>query len=1056
VTRLLSEHARAIWLAVILLTLAGVTAGTRLPVSLFPHIDYPRVVVSIDAGDRDAAQMAAEITRPIEIALRAVPGVTHLRSTTSRGSAEVGLNFAWGEDMVAATLATQGALATILPDLPQGTRFQVRRSDPTIFPVLGLALTSRTLDPAALRQLAELQVRPALTSVNGVAGVDVLGGAPREIAVDVDPGRLQALGVSLTDVASSLATSNTIRGAGRVEDRHRLYLVLVENRATSLADIASIPIKAAGQSAPAPANIPAGQPAPPASAGVVTLGQVASIHPEPAPVFTRVTSNGREAVLVNIRQAPTGDSVAIVKAVNARLAQISLPPSVAVSTFYDQSELVTGAANAVRDAILLGAFLAGLVLFLFLRSFRLMVITGVMLPAVLAATCLFLLGFNMGFNMMTLGGMAAAVGLVVDDAVVMLEHMMRRMQEGAAKDRQSLLSAAAEMAKPLYGSSFATIIIFLPLAFVSGVTGGFFKALALTMSATLILSLLYARFVIPLLAAYWLRDKDVQSAEKANTFMSRIERGYDAAERRTFGRPALFVGIIGVAMAALGYVAWTRVPSGFMPAMDEGGFVLDYKAQPGAALSDTDRLLRQVERIITATPEVASYSRRTGVQLGGGLTEADEGDYFIRLKGGSRRSIDEVMSDIRARIDQQVPGLEVELIQLMEDLIGDLTAVPQPIEVKLFSDDPRLLDASARKVGNAIGKIPGVVEVINGLRVAGDAISVRIRPGALAQQGLTADAVASQLEALVGGTAATQVRFGEQLLNVRVRAPAELRQRVSQIESLPLTSPDGHSVTVGQIADVGIAAGQQQLTREDLAPFVAVTARLEGRDLGSAMKDVRSTVAALRLPPSVRVDYGGLYAEQQKSFRDLSMVFAAALLLVALLLTMLFERLAWTLAAVVTVLLSAAAVLVGLWLTGLELNISALMGLTMVVGMATELVIFYLAEIDSGRVVDREILAEAGRKRLRPIIMSALIAILTLAPLALGLSRGAGLQKPLATAIIFGLIAAVPLVLLFLPSILLVLSKRDGVGVPALDPNHSASTLDVPSAWSGPMAGPIE
>ena len=1022
-TRFLSAHARAIWFAAILLTLGGLVAATRLPVSLFPHVDYPRVMVAIDAGDRDAAQMAAEITRPVEIALREVPGVTRIRSITSRGSAEIGLNFRWGEDMVAAKLAAQAALATILPDLPAGTRFSVRRNDPTIFPVLGLALTSRSLDPVALRQIAELQIRPALTSVPGVAGVDVLGGAPREIAVDVDLGRLQSLGLSMPDVAAALARANMVRGVGRIEDRHRLYLLLVEDRATSINDIAALPIRAATAAAANPNPVP-GQPQPVPGASVVTLGQIADVHPAAAPVFTRVTSGARDAVLINIRQSPTGDSVAIVHAVNARLAQLRLPPSVAVAAFYDQSELVSGAASAVRDAILLGAFLAGLVLFLFLRSFRLMVITGVTLPAVLAATCLFLLAFGMGFNMMTLGGMAAAVGLVVDDAVVMLEHMMRRMQEGGAEDRESLLGAAAEMAKPLYGSSLATMIIFLPLAFVSGVTGSFFKALALTMTIALALSLVYARFVIPLLAAHWLRHKDVEAAEKAGRLTARIERGYERAERRAFARPLLFVLIVGIGMAALGTLAWTRVPSGFMPRMDEGGFVLDFWAQPGASLSDTERLLRQVEQIIVATPEVASYSRRTGIQLGGGLTEADQGDYFIRLKGGSRRPIEEVMAGIRSRIEARVPGLQIELTQLMEDLIGDLTAVPQPIEVKLFSDDSAVLHATARTVSETIGRVPGVVEVKDGMRVAGDALNIRIRSGALAQHGLDAESVAAQIEALVGGTAATRIRAGEQLLDVRVRAPSDIRQRAEQVARLPLTAPDGHALAVGQVADVQVLAGQQELTREDLAPFVAVTARLEGRDLGSAMREVRSTVAALHLPPGVRIDYGGLYAEQQKSFSDLTTVFVAALLLVALLLTILYERLTWTLAAILTVLLSAAAVLIGLWVTGIELNISALMGLTMVVGMATELVIFYLAEIDTDRALDAEALREAGRKRLRPILMSALIAILTLAPLALGLSRGAGLQQPLATAIIFGLIAAVPLVLLFLPGLLLLLNQR--------------------------------
>ncbi|TPG21691.1 efflux RND transporter permease subunit [Sphingomonas koreensis] len=1014
--RSLADHSRALWLAALLLTLGGIAGALKLPVSLFPFISYPRVVVAIDAGQRDAAQMTAEITRPVELALRAVPDVSRVRSTTSRGSAEVAVNFPWGEDMVSATLATQGALATILPDLPAGTRFEVRRSDPTLFPVIGIALTSKTLDQQALRQLAVLKVQPALTAVSGVAGVDVLGGAPREFAVDIDPARAQALGVSLDDVAATLDKANVVRGLGRIEDRHRLYLVLGQSRIASIADLAATPVKAASGT----------------GAGVVTLGQIAAIAPSAEPNFTAVTSNGQRAVLINVRQSLRGDTVGIVKQVNARLKTLGLPPSVQATPFYDQSELVTGAANAVRDAILLGALLAGAVLFAFLRSGRLMVITGLMLPMVLAGTCLILMALGMSFNMMTLGGMAAAVGLVVDDAVVMLEHIMRRMQEGAAKGMRGVLAAAAEMGTPLIGSTSATIVVFLPLAFISGVTGGFFKALALTMVAALVLSLLYARFIIPIVAAYWLRDKDAEAAERAGGFMGRLASGYHRAFERSMARPGLFALLLGLGVALLGYAAWNHVPSGFMPKMDEGGFILDYKAQSGAALTDTNRILAQVEQVILATPEVASYSRRTGLQLGGGLTEADEGDYFIRLKGGRRRPIEAVMADIRQRVEARVPGVEIETAQLMEDLIGDLTAVPQPVEVKLFGDDPAQLEQAAKRVGAAIGKVSGVVEVVDGLRVAGDAIAIRIDPARAAQQGLDPDAVASQLETMIGGNPATQVRIGEQLVTVRVRAPADLRARADQLGRLTLVAPDGHGVRVSQIASVAVEAGQKQLTREDLAPFIAVTARLEGRDLGSGMQAVRAAVSGLHLPGAIRVDYGGLYAQQKKSFADLSMVFTAALLLSALLLTFLYERIAWTAAAIATVLLSACAVLLGLWITGIELDISALMGLTMVVGMVTELVIFFLAEIDRTQPLGLEQLREAGAKRLRPILMSALIAILTLAPLALGISRGAGLQQPLATAIIFGLVAAVPLVLLFLPAMMLGLQRRGREPEPAM------------------------
>ena len=1005
----LRRHSRSIWFCVFLVTLAGLFAAVRLPVTLFPHIDYPRVVVSIDAGERGAEQMAADITRPAEIALRAVPGVTQIRSTTSRGTAEIALSFDWGGDMVAATLATQGELATILPDLPPATRFTVRRSDPTIFPVLGLSLTSASLSAVELKQLAQFRLIPLLSTVPGVAGIDVLGGSAPEIEVEVDPARLQSLGLTITDISAALAASNSVASVGRIEDRHRLYLALVTNRLSGETDIAAIPVKS-GTSA---------------GAGVATIGQIATIRRAPAPAWTRVTSNGTDAVLINIRQTPTADAVALVQTVGERLKAAGIPPGVKVSTYYDQSELVTGAANAVRDAILLGALLAGVVLFLFLRSWRLMVMTATLLPAVLAATCLVLYVLHMSFNMMTLGGMAAAVGLVVDDAVVMLEHLMRRLQEtDNEKERPSMLEAAREMAKPLFGSTMATIVVFLPLAFISGVTGGFFKALAVTMVAALGVSLLYARYVIPLIADRWLTIKDAHAADKAERMTGRLARGYERAAQRAFGRPKLGAGLVAAVLVIAGAFAWMHLESGFMPKMDEGGFILDYKAKSGAALSDTDRLLRQVEKIVRETPGVTSYSRRTGVQLGGGLTEADEGDFFIRLSGGSRRPIDAVMTEIRDKVSAQVPGLEIETAQLMEDLIGDLTAVPQPIEVKLFGDDPGQLVTSAKTVAANIGKIDGVVEVVSGLRVAGDAVTITVDRAAAAIAGVDPEAVAKQVEAQVGGSLATQILSGEQVIDVRVRLPQDLRQRASDLDALLIRSADGRIVPLRSIAKVGIAAGQRQITREDLAPFIAVTARLEGKDLGTAMKEIKAKVAGLKLPPTIRVDYGGLYVQQKQSFADLTTVFVAALLLSALLLTLLFERWAFTFAVIATVLLSTTAVFLGLWLTGTELDISALMGLTMVVGMITELAIFYLAELPENAVIETRSLLAAGKARLRPIVMSALIAILTLLPLALGIGRGAGLQKPLATAIIFGLAIGAPLVLTLLPMLLLVLTGK--------------------------------
>ena len=535
------------------------------------------------------------------------------------------------------------------------------------------------------------------------------------------------------------------------------------------------------------------------------------------------------------------------------------------------------------------------------------------------------------------------------------------------------------------------------------------------MAAALSVSFLVAWFAVPLIADAWIRRGTNGTTHEAAWF------GRFAARYATVADGAILhpirVLVAATLLVAVGVVAFVRLPSGFMPHMDEGGFILDYRAAPGTALAETDRLVRQVEDRIRALPEVATYSRRTGVQLGGGLTEANEGDYFIRLKSGRRRDIEEVMAGLRAQVEAEVPGLQIETAQLMEDLIGDLTAVPQPVEVKLFGSDLAAVRAAAPAVAEVIGRVPGVVEVQNGLRVAGDAIEVRVDRDRAAREGLDADVVSQQLEALVGGSIVGQVQAGEKLIAIRVWTPAASRRRVESIGDLRLRAPDGHLLPVRRVASIVVASGQPQVQREDLAQQVAVTGRLEHRDLGSAMSDVRRAVAAMGLPATIRVEYGGLYAEQQRSFRGLAAVFAAAVLLVAVLLLYVYESWEILAAILVTVLLSIAAVFVGLYVTGTELNISAMMGLTMTVGIVAEISVFYFAELEGVTAPQRADLVAAGRRRLRPILMTTLIAILALLPLALGLGSGAEMQAPLAIAIISGLVFALPLVLLAMPAL---------------------------------------
>lgn len=1000
----LQHHRRSLLLITVLLALGGGFATFGLPVALFPDIQFPRIIVNVEAGDRPVDRMVLEVTQPLEQALRGVPDVQNIRSTSSRGSAEISVNFAWGVDMITALLQAESAVNKMLPTLPPGTRFSAKRLNPTVFPVLGLALTSKTRDLVSLRDFAYFQVQRDLTTVPGIARVETLGGRQEEYEVQVDPARLQALGIPINDVVIALSASNVVTSVGRLEDRYRLYLVLSSAPLLSLSDIRRTILRSGGN-------------------GIVTLDDVADVRRGTIPQWTTVTANGTDAVLVNVFQQPAANSVAIVKEVRARLAALKVPADIQIKPYYDQSELVVASEKSVRDAIVIGAVFAALVLFLFLWDWRVTLIIALMLPVVLAATVLLLKLLNMSFNIMTLGGMAAAVGLVVDDGVVMLEHITRRLKENpASQDRSgSVLKAAMEMARPLLGSSLATTVIFLPLAFLGGVSGGFFKALALTMASSLFISFFVAVFAVPLMGEFLLAN--AQPKERRQRLLHWAGRHYEATMTRFLKRP-LWVAPLIVLLGAAGYFAYTHVGSGFLPRTDEGGFILDYKAPSGTSLTETDRLLRQVEGIIATTPEVDSYSRRTGLQLGGGLTEANSGDFFIHLTPKRSRGIDAVMASVREQVQQQVPGLQIETSQLVEDLIGDLTAVPQPIEVKIFSNDPKTLRDLPAKVAQEVAKVRGVVGVKSGIVIAGDAIDIEIDRVKAALEGLDPQAITTQLHDQLGGNVASQIPSKEKIIGVRIRVPDGLRERILQLQDLLLRAPDGHTLPLKRVAQIRIAVGQPQVTRENARTMVAVTARIQGRSLGTTMVDVKSALAKLQLPAGVQLEYGGLYREQQKSSHDLTVVFASAVMLVAVLLLFVYERFAVVVSILVTALLTLTGVFAGLWITGSERNISAMMGMTMIIGMVTEIAMFYFAELDVAERPDAKALIAAGVDRMRAILMSAIIAILALMPLALSLGAGSGMLKPLAIAIISGLVVAVPLVLLLMPAIYAALSRK--------------------------------
>ena len=995
-----ARHTRSILLVAGALTLAGVLAAFTLPIGLFPQTSFPRILVNLNAGSRPASQTALLVTRPAELAVRAVPGVLDVRSTTSRGNAQLAINFDWGTDMIASTLQVGNAIAQILPSLPADTSYEVFRMTPTVYPIISYALMSDRLSPVALQDLATYQIAPLLASIPGVANTDVQGGDTEEIEVLADPYRLASYGIGMNELAQAVGAGNQLQAVGRLQDNHKLYLVVADHSIAAASGIGAIVLRSD-------------------PAGIVRVRDVAQVRDGVVPQWIRTSEDGHPAVLFNIYQQPTGNTVRIAADVRAKLAAYKLPAGASLVSWYDQSELVLASAGSVRDAVLIGLVLSGAVIFGFLRSARVTLIALLVVPATLGVTVLLLSLLGMSFNIMTLGGIAAAVGLLIDDVITMVEHLARRAgasgKDGRAIGADAVLPAGREFMKPQTGSSLATIIVFVPLSLLTGVTGAFSKALSVTMAVSLVVSYLMATFVVPVLMRRLVNFD--RWRDPGATGESWLDRFHGRLLDRLIRRPAL-LAIALVPLLALGVVAYQRVPTGFLPQVDQGGFAMDYYAEPGTSLTEADREAAEIDAWLHANPQVATFSRRLGTTLGNDLTEAYHGDYFIRMKPGHTMSTSAMITASLDWVQANVPGLDIEASQLMEDRIGDLTSVPEPIEIQLYGADEVALIPVANKVADAIGKVSGVLEVKSGVVLAGDSLDLRVDPVRAAVEGLTPADVTQAVSIALDGSVATQLPQAIKTVGVRIRLEGGLRLRQDALATLPIRAPDGHIVPLDRVASVHPLTGEPQVSRDNLEPMIAVTGRIEGRGVGAAIADIKRVLDAPgMLAPGLRYELGGLYRQQQIAFAGLAKVFVAALIVEFILLLFLYERF-WLPAIIIACsLFSTVAVFTGLWASGIALNITALMGMTMIIGIGTEMAIFYVSEYAELEhdLPPREALREASRNRLRPITMTTLAAILTLLPLALAIGAGSGIQQPLAIAIVAGLLLQYPLVLLAMP-----------------------------------------
>jgi CzcA family heavy metal efflux pump len=1011
---------RPIFFFLIALSIAGLYAGTRVPISVFPDTNFPRVVIGIDNGVMPVEQMQVMITKPIEDAVNAVPGLQTVRSTTSRGSAEVSLFFDWNMDMFRTLQLVDAALSRVRSTLPSTAVITTNRLTFATFPILGYSLTSDRLSQTQLWELATYQLKPPLNRVDGVSTVIVQGGKVPEFHLVPNMARMQNSGVTILDLVNAVQVSNIIDSPGLYEANHQLILGLVGAQVHDADQLSKLVVK----------TTPAGAP--------VHVSDVADVQPGVMPVYTTVTANAKQAVLLNITRQPSSNTVAVADAVATKVAELqkTLPPGVHLGLYYDQSELVRESIRSVRDAILIGLVLACIILFLFLRDWSSSLVAGLVIPVTVAITVLFLWILGESFNLMTLGGLAAAVGLVIDDAIVIVENIVLHRDMGQSRTDAARL-ALREITTPLIGSTITPVVVFLPLISVTGVTGSFFRALAVTMTAALLTSLLLALTWTPGLSLTLLRarmrsnDRNaLDDSHPSGPIMARVLRWHDDGLNWALGRPAALLAICALLVAGT-YFAYNALGSDLLPEMDEGGFILDYIMPAGSSLTETNRVLDHVDQILHSLPEVESTSRRTGLQMGlAAVTEANTGDITVKLKAKRDRGIDEVITDARAEIKKSEPALAIEFIQTLQDMIGDLSNAPEPIQLKVFANDPDLLAQLGPRIGDAISKIGGVVDVQNGIdnTISGPATVFQVDPTVAARLGFTPTEIAEDATSILDGVTTTDPLIANgRPYTVRVRLGDETRQSLDAIQNTVFNSATGKTASLGSLAQVMQLPPQNEIRRENLQRLVVVTARLEGSDLGTSIAKVQRVIAAMHLPPTVRVEYGGTYQEQQKSFHELLRVLLLSLALVFGVLVLEFRNFSAPIAILTSSVLSVAGVVIALLVTGVTFNVASFMGVIMVIGIVAKNGILLLDADERYRsegVSPREAMVHAAQRRLRPILMTATAAICGMLPLAFALGAGSQMLQPLAIAVIGGLLLSMVLSLIVTPVVYYMLTRH--------------------------------
>ncbi|MHB8636181.1 MAG: efflux RND transporter permease subunit [Fimbriimonadaceae bacterium] len=998
----LTHHVRAIMLVIGGLCALGVVAIVKLPVAIFPDLAVPRIIIAAEGSDAPAQNVLVSVTKPLEEAFTSLPGLKLETSQTTRGSVGFFLTFVDGTDMAATLPLVQARIDSVRASLPAGTTVTAERLNPTVFPIIDYSLTSDKRSLAELKDLALYTLRPRIARVPGVFKVLVNGGERREFHVQISPDRLAKFGIAVSQVDDALSKANSVTAVGSYDEKYIRQLVIVSS---ALTDIASIERTVVG----AKNRIP------------VTVGQIADVSEGIERKTVIATGHGHEAVLLNIVRTPDGNTIQVADGVRAEVAklQAELPGDIQLTPFYDQSEIVRESESSVVEAIAVGSVLALIVVATFLRNTRAAFVTLVMLPVTLLITFAALRLLHMTLHILTLGGIAIALGLVIDDAIVVVEHIFVRLEEGHTRFA-AIRTGVREISPALVGSSFATIVTFAPLLLLPGVTGGFFAPLALTLIATLIVSLGLSVTLVPILAHAIFPREVAVAAEKRTPVLERVYGGVARWTLRYRWVPILLL----IPLVAVVYGLYGKLETGFMPEFDEGAFVLDYRMPAGTSLEETDRALRLVEHILAGTEGVSTWSRLTGASSGSGLeiTPLNQGDLLVKLKAGARPPSDDIMADVRLKVSAAVPNLNIDLAPILGDLIGDLAGSPSPIEVKIFGPDIHELKRLAGKIGGDVSKVHGIVDEADGITDSGPETMVEVDPINAAINGLTTDSVAAAAQSALDGDVATFVKKADVLEPVRVQYPVQINRTLAEIEDLPIASPAGQLVRLGSVARVYVDPGLPELDRENQRLMDSVTARLDSIDLGTAVKDVKAKLKGVALPPGYSIEYGGLYKSQQESFAALGAVLATAAASVFVVMVIALRSFRIALSLFLAAICSLSGVIIALYATATPLNVSSYTGAIMIVGIVTENGILLFSEFRrrTAELPDLTPLAAleaAGRSRLRPILMTTVAAIAALFPLALGIGAGAAMQKPLAIAVIGGLAFSTMFTMLLAPAL---------------------------------------